>query len=150
MNYLTRRSAFPGFEAFGPGLAVFEDTLNRFFNEAPAARPWTPAVDIVETKDELILTADVPGMKMEDIEIKIEDSTLSLTGKREFQKVEEKGGYHRIERSYGTFQRAFSLPETVDTEQVAAQYEHGVLRVTLPKKEVAKPKTIKVSLGSKN
>jgi len=107
-------------------------------------------VDIVENDQALVLTADVPGVRMEDVEIKIEDGTLSFSGKREFQKEDKNGGYHRIERSYGSFHRAFALPETVDFEQVSASYDNGVLKITLPKKEVAKPKTIKVSVGPKN
>lgn len=150
MNTLTRRSNFPGFEAFPvAGLSLFEDTLSRFFDAPATARPWTPAVDIVENEDELVLTADVPGVKMEDIEIKIEAGTLSLGGKREFEKETKQGGYHRMERSYGSFQRAFALPDTVDAEKVAASFDNGVLRVTLPKKDIAKPHTIKVAVASK-
>jgi HSP20 family protein len=150
MNTLARRSNFPGFEAFpGSGLSLFEDTLNRFFDAPATTRPWTPAVDIVENENELVLTADVPGVKMEDIEIKIEDGTLSLGGKREFEKEIKKGGYHRLERSYGSFQRAFALPDTVDADKVSASFDNGVLSVTLPKKEVAKPHTIKVAVANK-
>jgi HSP20 family protein len=151
MNALSRRNPFPAFE-FNPslGLTVFEDAVNRLFSDAPSARPWTPAVDIAENENELILTADLPGMTMENVDIKIEDGTLTLSGKREFEKKEEKGGYHRIERSYGAFQRAFSLPDSVEAEKVTAAYENGVLKVVLPKKEIAKPRSIKVQVGSKN
>ncbi len=131
---------------FASPLALFEDMVNRFFSEPVSARPWYPAVDIAETENEIVLAADVPGVKMDDIDIKVENGTLTISGKREFQKQEEKGGYHRIERSYGSFQRVFTLPDSVDTEKVEASYEDGVLKVVLPKKEVAKPKTIKVSL----
>ncbi len=131
---------------FASPLALFEDMVNRFFSEPVSSRPWYPAVDIAENENEIVLTADVPGVKMDDIDIKVENGTLTISGKREFQKQEEKGGYHRIERSYGSFQRVFTLPDSVDTEKVEASYEDGVLKVVLPKKEVAKPKTIKVSL----
>ncbi|MBI5280971.1 MAG: Hsp20/alpha crystallin family protein [Candidatus Solibacter usitatus] len=148
MNYITRRTGLPGFEGFPPAsLAIFEDTINRLFSEPAAARPWTPAVDIFENESDLVLKADVPGVRMEDIDIKIEDATLTVSGKREFVESGEKGAYHRIERNYGAFQRAFALPETVDTENVEAAYDHGVLTVKLPKKEIAKPKTVKVSLA---
>jgi len=151
MSNLTRRNPFNAFESFPTvGLSLFEDTLNRFLSEAPTARPWSPAVDIAEDENELTLTADVPGVKMDDIDIKIEDRTLSLSGKREFEKKQDKGGYHRIERSYGSFQRVFTLPDTVDVEKVAAQFDNGVLKVTLPKKEVAKPRSVKVSVGASN
>ena len=151
MTTMIRRNTFPGFDLLPTGgLSIFEDTLNRFLSESPSTRPWSPAVDIVETEQALVLTADVPGVQLEDIAIQIEDGTLSFSGKREFEKKEANGAYHRIERSYGSFHRAFTLPETVDFEQVSAGYENGVLKITLPKKEVAKPKTIKVSVGSKN
>ncbi|WP_321473635.1 Hsp20/alpha crystallin family protein [uncultured Paludibaculum sp.] len=151
MSNLTRRNPFAAFESFpNVGLSLFEDTLNRFLSESPASRPWSPAVDIAENENELILTADIPGVKMDEIDIKIEDGTLSLSGKREFEKKQEKGGYHRIERNYGSFQRVFTLPETVDVDKVSAQFDSGVLKVTLPKKEVAKPKSVKISVGNAN
>lgn len=151
MSNLTRRNPFATFESFPTvGLSLFEDTLNRFLSEAPTSRPWSPAVDIAENENELVLTADIPGVKMDDIDIKIEDGTLRFSGKREFEKKQEKGGYHRIERSYGSFQRVFTLPDTVDVEKVAAQFDNGVLKVTLPKKEVAKPRSVKVSVGAAN
>jgi HSP20 family protein len=148
MTLITRRN--PGFEDF-PSLRLFEDSVQRLFSDfaTPSGRPWSPPVDIVETENDLVLTADVPGVKMEDIDIKLEDGTLTITGSREFQNSESKGGYHRLERSYGSFQRAFSLPDSVDAEKVEASYENGVLKVVLPKKEVAKPRSIKVNL-SKN
>ncbi len=147
MSSIARRSSFPATIGPFPGFALLEDQINRFFSEPAATRPWTPAVDIAETENELVLTADVPGVKMEDIEIKIEEGTLSLTGKREFKKEEKNGSYHRIERSYGSFERAFSLPDSVEAEKVSASFDNGVLKVTLPKKEIAKPRTIKVNVG---
>jgi len=148
MSNIARRTNFPAFGAFPDfGVSLLEDSLNRYFNEPAATRPWTPAVDIAETENELVLTADLPGVKMEDLEIKIEEGTLSLSGKREFKKEEQTGSYHRIERSYGGFQRAFALPDSVDPEKVAASFDNGVLKVTLPKKEIAKPRAIKVAVG---
>jgi HSP20 family protein len=125
---------------------MLEDTLNRFFSEPASSRPWTPAVDIRETENELVLKADLPEMKLEDLDIRLENGTLTLKGERKFEKKEEDRGYHRIERSYGSFVRAFSLPEYVDAEKVAADYKDGVLTVTIPKKEVAKPRAIKVNI----
>lgn len=149
MSNLIRRNPFTAFEAFpAAGLSLFEDTLNRFLSESPTSRPWSPAVDIAESENELTLTADIPGVKMEEIDIKIEDGTLTLSGKREFEKQQDQGGYHRIERSYGSFQRAFSLPDTVEVDKVSAQFDSGVLKITLPKKEAAKPKSVKISVGS--
>lgn len=149
MSLMIRRT-MPGFEDFTTSLRVFEDVMNRMFNEPTGVRPWTPPVDIVENENELVLTADVPGIKMEDIDIKLEDGTLTISGSRKFESEKKEGGYHRIERAYGQFQRAFSLPESVDAEKVTAAYDNGVLRVTLPKKEIAKPRSIKVSVGSNN
>lgn len=125
---------------------AFEDTLNRYFNEPASSRPWSPAVDICETENELILKADVPEMKMEDLDIQVENGTLTLKGERKFEKKDQDRGYHRIERSYGSFVRAFSLPDYADVEKVAADYKQGVLTVTIPKKEVAKPRAIKVNV----
>lgn len=151
MSNISRRAQFSGLDLFpSAGLSLFEDTLNRFFNEPATARPWCPAVDISEDEDSVLLSADIPGVQMEDVEIKLEHGTLTLSGSREFKKQDDKGGYHRIERSYGSFHRAFSLPDTVDAEKVAASFDNGVLTITLPKKEVAKPRTIKVAVGKHN
>jgi HSP20 family protein len=134
-------------EDFPAGLRVFQDTVNRLFSE-PGSRPWTPAVDIYETENDLIIKADVPEVDMKDIEIKIENGTLSVGGVRRFEKNDNQKGFHRIERAYGTFVRYFTLPETVDTEHVQAGLKNGVLSITLPKKEVAKPKTIKIEVNN--
>lgn len=132
---------------FPAGIRLFQDAVNRLFSE-PATRPWSPAVDVLETENELVLKADLPDVNLKDVDIQIEQGTLSIKGERKFNKVEGKGtGYHRIERSYGEFQRYFSLPDTVDTGKVKADYRNGVLTVTLPKKEVAKPRTIKVDVA---
>ncbi len=132
---------------FPAGIRLFQDAVNRLFSE-PAARPWAPPVDVLETENELVVKADLPDVNLKDINIQIEQGTLSIKGNRQFQKVEGKGtGYHRIERSYGEFQRYFTLPETVDSEKVKADYKNGVLTVTLPKKEVAKPRAIKIDVA---
>ena len=128
-------------------LGALEDTLNRFFTAPVASRPWTPPVDIIETELELILKADVPEMTEKDIAISIEKGTLTIKGERKFEKKDDTAGYHRIERGYGAFARSFGLPETVDPEKVSAAYKNGVLTVTLPKMEVAKPRTIEVKVS---
>lgn len=124
---------------------AFED-LTKAFESPAAAKPWTPAVDIRETENELVVKADLPEVNEKDIDLRIEDGTLILKGERRMESKEEKGGFHRIERSYGTFARYFTLPETVDPEKVKAEYKNGVLTVTLGKKETAKPKQIKVAI----
>jgi HSP20 family protein len=135
-------------EDFPVGLRVFQDSLSRLFSE-PASRPWSPAVDISETENELILKADLPDVDPNKVAIQLENGTLTLKGERTFEQQKDgHKGYHRLERSYGSFVRAFSLPNTVDAEKVNADYKHGVLTVTLPKKEVAKPRTINVQISN--
>lgn len=130
------------------GFQSLQDTMNRLFTEPAANRPWVPTVDIRETENELVLKADIPGMKFEDINVHMENGTLTLRGERKFEKTEDdkKGGWHRVERSHGTFERVFTLPETVNPEGTQADYKNGVLTVTLPKKEIAKPRQIKVNV----
>jgi len=142
---LIKYSPFTDFEPF-PGFKAFEDTMTRLFTE-PNGRPWVPPVDIVETENELIVKADVPDVKFEDIDVRLENGTLTLRGERKFEKKTEKGGYHRIERGYGSFDRSFTLPDTVDAEHVKADYKNGTVTITLPKKEIAKPRQIKVEVS---
>lgn len=137
----------PEVDEFPAGLRLFQDTMSRLLDQS-AARPWVPPVDIFETENEWVLKADLPEVKMEDVDIQIENGTLTLKGERKFQKDGNGKGYHRVERSYGSFARYFTLPETVDSEKVRAEYAAGVLTVTLPKKEVAKPRTIKVQVSN--
>jgi HSP20 family protein len=129
-----------------PGLRLFQDSLSRMFAE-PNARPWSPAVDVYETENELVLKADVPDVDPKNVEVQFENGTLTLKGTRKFDEEKNGKGYHRIERSYGSFVRAFSLPETVDPEKVKAEFKNGVLTVTLQKKEVAKPRPIPVHVS---
>jgi HSP20 family protein len=128
------------------GLRLFEDAMTRIMSEPRASRPWSPAVDILETEDALIVKADLPNVKIEDLDIRVENQTLTISGARKFEKEENVKGYHRIERSYGEFVRSFAVPSTVDTEKVAANYKDGVLTITLPRKESAKPKQVKVNV----
>jgi len=145
---LVKYSPFLETDEFPTGLRLFQDTVNRLFSEQPNARPWAPSVDILETDNELVLKADIPGVDLRDIDIRIENGTLSIKGERKFEKEENNKGFHRLERSYGSFVRYFNLPETVDTEKVKAEYNNGVLNLTLPKKEIAKPKAIKVQVSN--
>lgn len=145
---VTRYNPFStDFEDFPAGLRLFQDSLSRLFSE-PASRPWTPAVDIYETENELVLKADLPDVDPKGVGIQLENGTLTLKGERKFEEQKNGKGFHRIERSYGNFVRAFSLPDTVDGDKVKADYKNGVLTVTLPKKEVAKPRTINVEVAT--
>jgi HSP20 family protein len=129
------------------GLRLFEDAFNRALTEPQTNRPWAPAVDIYETENELVLKADVPDVDMKDIDVRVENQTLTIAGERKFEKQDAGNGFHRIERSYGTFVRSFAVPNAFDTENVAAAYKNGVLTVTLPKKEAAKPRQVKVQVA---
>ena len=106
---------------------------------------WTPAVDIYETKDAVCVRAELPGVDKDAVSVEVKDGVLALHGERKFEKEVKEENYHRVERSYGTFHRSFSLPSSVDGERVTASMKDGVLEVTLPKREEAKPKQIKIS-----
>ena len=129
------------------GLRFFEDAVTRLMSEPRASRPWSPAVDIFETEDAVTLKADLPDVKTDEIDIRVENGTLTLRGVRKFEKNENAKGYHRIERSYGDFVRSFAVPQSVETDKVAADYKDGVLTITLPKKETSKPRQIKVAVN---
>ena len=110
---------------------------------------WVPAVDIFENgKQELVLKAELPDMKREDIQVVFENNTLTLKGERKFEDQIKQEQFHRVERAYGTFSRSFSLPSTVDASKIAAEYKNGVLTVTLPFREEAKPRTINVEVAA--
>jgi HSP20 family protein len=106
---------------------------------------WSPSVDIFETDSEIVIKAELPGMDAKDIDIKLENNVLMLKGERRFEKETKNENYHRVERAYGNFSRAFSLPAFVDEGKVRAEYKAGLLKVILPKKEQAKSKEIKIS-----
>jgi HSP20 family protein len=127
-------------------LRQFEDAFNRFFTEPQTNRPWSPAVDIFESENELVLKADVPDVDLKDIDVRVENQTLTIAGERKFEKKDDVKGYHRIERSYGNFVRSFAVPSAFDTDNINAAYRNGVLTVSLPKKEAAKPRQIKVAV----
>ena len=128
-------------EAFSPLFGQREGELS--------TRAWAPAVDIFETENSIVLKAELPGVDPKDVEVRVEDNTLYLKGERKFEKETKEENYHRIERSYGSFARSFVLPNSMDAEKVAAEYQDGLLTLTLPKREEAKPKTIKINI-SKN
>jgi len=126
---------------------IFEDALARSRGREEGLRSgmWTPAVDIYESNDSVVVKAELPGVEKDQISVEVKDGILSLRGERKFEKEVKEESYHRIERSYGSFQRSFSLPVSVDQEKVTAQFKNGVLEVTLPKKEQAKPKQIRIA-----
>jgi len=133
------------------------ERINRLFDErfagfpAPTeetfTREWAPPVDIHEDKDNIVVKAEVPGMKKEDVSIEIKDNVLTLKGERKFEKETKKEDYHRMERSYGSFVRSFSLPSAIKVDKVVANYKDGILEITLPKAEEAKPKAIPIKIA---
>jgi HSP20 family protein len=125
---------------------AFNDMLRPYGSEAEgvASRAWMPAVDIRETDEELTLFVDLPGMSREDVAITLENQVLTIAGERTFEQKEKNDNYHRLERSYGSFSRSFSLPQNVRGEAVAANFKDGVLTIRLPKAEESKPRRIDI------
>ena len=139
------------------GLPITRDRVDRLFNEflgrgwggeeGLATGVWTPQVDVFETPDHIVLKADLPEMKKEDVEITIQNNTLTLKGERKMETETKDHQVYRLERSYGTFSRSFTLPPTVDVERTTAEFTEGVLTLTLPRREESKPKQIKVKVN---
>ena len=127
---------------------LFEDSLSRFRTPDEETMPtfWSPAVDIYETDEHIVLKAELPGVDRKEVSVEVKDNTLLLKGERKREKELKEENFHRIERSYGTFMRSFSLPVTVKQDEVKARFKDGILEVTLPKAEVAKPKQVKVEV----
>src|SRR5579872_5446794 len=132
-------------------LVTTQDRFNRLFNETfsqvfgdegTASKTWLPPVDIIEQENSLVLKAELPGIDPNDIEIRVEDNTLHMKGERKFEKDIKEENLHRVERSYGAFSRTFALPSSIDADKVQAEYKDGILTLTMPKREEAKPKTI--------
>jgi len=153
MTVLTRWDPYREFSSV-------QDRLNRLFNasfsntsynegrdESLATASFSPAVDVYEDEHNITLKIEAPGIDEKDIDVRVENHTLTVHGERKFEKEEKEENYRRIERQYGSFTRTFTLPNTVDTESVSANYEKGVLKVKLAKKAEAKPKQIKVNVG---
>jgi HSP20 family protein len=135
-------------------LQSFQDEMNRMFNQffrgstseegSWGHYTWTPPVDIYETDDALVFTADLPGVAKDEVSIEVQNNTLILRGERKHDAAVKEEHYHRVERAYGSFQRSFVLPTLVDQEHVQATYHDGVLELRLPKSEAAKPKRIAI------
>jgi len=137
-------------------LVVTQDRFNRLFSEAlspffdsnsTGVRTWAPAVDIFETDQNVVLKAELPGVDPKDVEIRVEYGTLYVKGERKLENQVKEENYHRIEWTYGSFMRTFPLPRSVDADKAAAEYKNGVLTLTMPKREEAKPKTIRIQVA---
>jgi HSP20 family protein len=133
-------------------LRSLQDEMNRLFvsnfsrpeREGFASGAWNPSVDIFENKDQIVIEAELPGMKPDEVNISIENNVLTIHGERKFEKKDENDNFHRVERSYGSFTRSFTLPPTVSSENADAEFDNGVLRLTLAKREEAKPRRIEI------
>jgi HSP20 family protein len=140
-------------------LVGLQERMNRMFDESfrglqrsgnedwALGGSWAPAVDIYERDGNIVLQAELPGVDAKEVDIRVENNTLSLRGERKWDNEVKQENYHRVERTYGSFSRSFTLPSVVDQEKIKAEYKDGVLRVTLPKKEEAKPKQISVNVA---
>ena len=149
MTVLTRWEPFREF-------STLQDRINRVFrdsyssagqDEALTTSSFAPAVDVYEDEHKVTLKIEVPGIDEKDIDVRVENNTLTVHGERKIEKEEKEENYRRVERQYGSFTRTFTLPNTVDQESVHADYDKGVLKITLAKKSEAKPKQIKVNVG---
>ena len=127
---------------------LFDTAFPHFFGteEGLLRGSWNPTVDIYENQDTIVLEADLPGLKPGDFDLSIENFTLTLKGERKFEKKSDGDNYHRVERSYGSFTRTFTLPSTINVEAVEADFKEGVLRVTLPKREEVRPRQIEIAI----
>jgi|SRR5579864_7355234 len=142
MTMLTRIDPFAELASF---LGTFSK-VNGTAKEQLAFGTFTPPVDVYEDEHHLVLKLEIPGMNEADLKVSLENNTLTISGERKFEKEEKEENFHRIERRYGSFTRTFRLPATVDTENVEAHYDKGILKVTLAKRAEAKPKQIKVGV----
>jgi HSP20 family protein len=138
-------------------LTTLQNEMNRLFGtvfDTPqqgnggTLRRWMPAMDLIETGDHFVLRADLPGMSEEDVNIEVEERVLTISGERKAEHTENKEGYHRVERAFGTFSRSLTLPEGVDAEAVSASFDRGVLEVHIPKPEERKPRKISIGVGN--
>jgi HSP20 family protein len=144
------RTTFTQFQPFR-GVSTLQDQINRLFEpsfdrstDEANLTTWAPPVDIFETEQNLVVKADLPDIKPDDLDIRVENNILTIRGERKFEKKVSENNYLRVERSYGSFSRSFSLSNTVNTESIQADYKNGVLTLSIAKREEAKPKQIKV------
>jgi HSP20 family protein len=127
---------------------LFDDSFARTRSGEADLASWAPAVDVYETENELVVKADLPDMQEKDIDVRVENNTLTIRGERKFSNEAHQDNYLRVERAYGTFTRSFSLPNVIKTEGIRAEYQNGVLSVHMPKREESKPKQVKISVSA--
>jgi HSP20 family protein len=144
MNFLTRFERWDPFEELQTLRGRTDRLWAQLTQDKTPLADWAPKTDVIETTNDIVLRAELPGMNEKDVDIQIENGVLTIKGERTAERELEEKGYRRIERDYGTFFRSFTLPVNIDAEKAAATFANGLLEVQLPKKEGAKPKTIKV------
>jgi HSP20 family protein len=125
---------------------LFEDTFLPLGEESMSMAAWSPSCDIYETKTEIVVKAEIPGVKKEDVKLSIQDNMLTLSGERKFEEKTKKEDYVRVERGYGSFTRSFTLPPSVDAKNISAEFKDGLLEVKLPKSVEAKPKEVEIKV----
>jgi len=145
LNHVNRWNPAVAYLNREPLARMFESFFNDAQGEEVSNRNWVPPVDIQETEEGYRLQAELPGLTKEDIDITLENNVLRLSGERKFERDDKKESFHRVERTYGTFSRAFALPQQVNSEGVQASFENGVLTLLVPKAEQAKPRKISIS-----
>ncbi len=128
---------------------VFDTSMSGRNKEEAAMVNWYPAVDVYEDQERVVISAELPGIDPKNVELNIEGDVLTLKGERKFEHEENKENYLRVERAYGTFMRSFTLPDYVDKDNISAEYEKGILKITLPKKPETKPKKVQISVKGK-
>ena len=128
--------------------SLFQDYGRGSNDELTNTGSFVPAVDVYEDEHKVALKLEIPGVNQDDVDIRVENNTLTVRGERKFEKEEKEENFHRIERRYGSFVRSFTLPNTIDTENIHASYENGILKLDLAKRAEAKPKQIKVNIGT--
>jgi HSP20 family protein len=149
MTVLTRWEPFREFDSLQNRMnRLFRDSFSDGREESLSTSTFAPAVDVYEDEHSTTLKLDVPGIEEKDIDIRLENNLLTVTGERKFEKEEKEENYRRVERQYGSFSRSFTVPSTLDPESVTASYDKGVLKIKLAKKAEAKPKQIKINVGS--
>lgn len=149
MTLVTRWDPFREFTTLQDRMGrLFRDSYSDGRDEALTTTAFAPPVDVYEDEHNVVLKLEVPGIDEKDIDVRVENNTLTVHGERKFEKEEKEENFRRVESSYGSFTRTFTLPQTVEAEKVTAHYDKGVLKITLPKKAEAKPKQIKVNVGS--
>ncbi|MDP2960008.1 MAG: Hsp20/alpha crystallin family protein [candidate division Zixibacteria bacterium] len=139
-------------------IVSIQDEMNQLFDDFFGGRVprrwlkaeeglWTPNVDVNETKDEIVVTAEMPGLKKEDIKLSVQDNVLTLSGEKNHEKEEKDANFYRLERNFGSFCRSFTLPTSVEADKIKASFKDGILKVTLPKSEKVKPKEIPINIS---